>query len=90
MVEYSSAARGLERYMVGRSGDSRTPNTHFERSWEEGHHNNIHPPKVFIPKLSGWSPDVVEKIREEVARMFRDTLGVSVSSMGHAYWKPYL
>jgi hypothetical protein len=30
-----------------------------------------------------------EKIRDEVARLFRDILGVSVSGMGQSYRKPY-
>jgi hypothetical protein len=35
------------------------------------------------------SPDVVEKIRHEVVRLFRDKLGVSVSSTRQSYQKPY-
>jgi hypothetical protein len=32
--------------------------------------------------LHGWSPDVVEKIRNEATRLFRDKLDVSVSATG--------
>jgi hypothetical protein len=48
----------------------------------EGHHDNARPSGDFIPKLSGWSPDIVEKIRKEVPGLFRDKLGVSVSILG--------
>jgi hypothetical protein len=32
---------------------------------------------------------MVERIRDEVAGLFRDKLGVSVSGIGQSYWKPY-
>jgi hypothetical protein len=41
------------------------------------------------PKLNGWSPDMMEKIRDKVAGLFRDKLGVIMSGMGQSYWKPY-
>jgi hypothetical protein len=54
------------------------PNTHFELQYE-----------VFNPKLNGWSLDVVEKISDKVAGLFRDKLYVSVLGKGQSYQKHY-
>lgn len=69
-------------------GTSSTLSTHLERPQLKDLHNNARPPKTFILKLSGWLSDVVEKIREQVAGLFRDKLDVSVSSMRQSYQKP--
>jgi hypothetical protein len=53
-------------------------NTYFELQYE-----------VFNPKLNGWSLDVVEKISDKVAGLFRDRLNVSVLGKGQSYRKHY-
>jgi hypothetical protein len=44
---------------------------------------------VFTFVFNGWSLDVVEKIRDMLAGLFRDKLDVSVSATGQSYRKPY-
>jgi hypothetical protein len=41
------------------------------------------------PRSGGLSPDAMDKIREEMAELFRDRLGVSVARLGQSYQKPY-
>jgi hypothetical protein len=96
-AEYFSASREPERfnthYRTVGGGTSaprdRAPITHFDRPWAESRHSDARPLESHIPRLRGWSPDVVDKLREEVAELFRDKLGVSVSGMGQSYRKPY-
>jgi hypothetical protein len=38
---------------------------------------------------SGLPLGAMEKIREEMAKLFRDKLGVSVATVGQSYQKPY-
>jgi hypothetical protein len=33
--------------------------------------------------VEGWSPNIVNKVREEVAELFRDKFGISMSDMGY-------
>ena len=82
MVEYSSATRELERYKAGGGGINRTPSTHLGHPWEESRQNDVSQPDISTHKLNGGMPDMVERIRDEVARLFRDKLGVSVSGIG--------
>jgi hypothetical protein len=89
MTEYPLANRELERYRARGVVINRTSNTHLKHPWEEIRQNNVRQPEIFTRKLNGWLPDVAEKIRDEVAGMFRDKLGVSVSGTGQSYWKPY-
>jgi hypothetical protein len=65
-----------------------TPNTYFEHPLEESDKIMSHNLR-FYPKLNGWSLDMVEKNRDEVAGLFRDKLGVSVSGARQSYQKPY-
>jgi hypothetical protein len=55
----------------------------------EGRHDNARSSRDFIPKRSGWSLDVVEKIRKYEFGLFKDKLDVSVSSSGQSYQMPY-
>jgi hypothetical protein len=85
---YYSTTREPERFRVGGGGINRTPNTHLRHTWKESQQNDVRQPKIFTPKLNGWSPDVVEKIKDEVAMLFRDKLGVSVSGICQSCRKP--
>jgi hypothetical protein len=88
-AEYYSATREPERYSAGAGDINRTPNTHLKHPWEESRQSDVRQPEISTHKLNGWSPDMVERIRDEVPGMFRDKLGVSVSSTGQSYRKPY-
>jgi hypothetical protein len=41
------------------------------------------------PRSGGLPPNTMEKIREEMAELFRDRLRVSVARVGQSYQKPY-
>jgi hypothetical protein len=83
-VEYSSATREAERCRAGGGGINRTPSTHLGHPWEESQ-----TPEISTHKLNGGPPDMVERIRDEVVGLFKDKFGVSVSSIGQSYRKPY-
>jgi hypothetical protein len=89
MVEYSLATREPERYKAGGGGINRTPSTHLGHPWEESRQNDVSQPDISTHKLNGGLPYMVERIRDKVARLFRDKLGVSVSGIGQSYRKPY-
>jgi hypothetical protein len=65
------------------------PNIVFDQSWAEGRHNNAHPTEPHIPRVGGLPPGTIEKIREEIAELFREKLGVSVTRLGQSDRKPY-
>jgi hypothetical protein len=88
-AEYCSATREPERYRAGAGDINRTSNTHLGHPWEESRQSDVRQPEISTHKLNGWSPDMAERIRDEVAGMFRDKLGVSMSSTGQSYRKPY-
>jgi hypothetical protein len=60
----------------------------IDRSWKEGRHNNARPNEPHNLGSGGLPPGVMEKIREEMAELFRDWLGVSVARVGQSYQKP--
>jgi hypothetical protein len=82
-AEYRSATREPERCRAGAGDINRIPNTHLKHPWEESRQSDVRQPEISTHKLNGWSSDMAERIRDEVARMFRDKLGVSVSSTGN-------
>jgi hypothetical protein len=86
-AEYYSAIREPERYRAGDGDINRTPNTHLKHPWEESRQSDVRQPEISTHKLNGWSPDMAERVRDEVAGMFRDKLGVSVSGTGQSYLK---
>jgi hypothetical protein len=88
-AEYCSSTREPERYRAGAGDINRTHNTHLKHPWEESRQSDVRQPEISTHKLNGWSPDMAERIRDEVAGMFRDKLGVSVSGTGQSYQKPY-
>jgi hypothetical protein len=45
---------------------------HLEHPWVESQQNKVRQPEIFAPKRNGRSPDMVEKIRDEVAGLFID------------------
>jgi hypothetical protein len=77
-AEYCSATREPERYRAGAGDINRTPNTHLKHPWEESRQSDVRQPEISTHKLNGWSLDMAERIRDEVAGMFKDKLGVSV------------
>jgi hypothetical protein len=81
--------REPERYRAGAGDINRTPNTHLKHPWEESRQSDVRQPEISTHKLNGWSLDMAERIRDKVAGMFRDKLGVSVSGTGQSYRKPY-
>jgi hypothetical protein len=82
---YCSATREPERYRAGAGDINRTSNTHLRHPWEESRQSDVRQPEFSTHKLNGWLPDMAERIRDEVAGMFRDKLGVSMSSTGQSY-----
>jgi hypothetical protein len=52
-------------------------------------HNNVRPSVLHISGSGPIPPATMDKIREVVAELFRDRLGISVSSSGSSYQKPY-
>jgi hypothetical protein len=88
-AEYCSATREPKRYRAEPGDINRTPNTHLKHSWEENRQSDVRQPEISTHKLSGWSPDMAERIRDEVARIFRDKLDVSVLGTWQSYRKPY-
>jgi hypothetical protein len=61
----------------------------LDRPWQEGRHNSARPNEPYSPGSGGLPPGAIEKIREEMAELFRDRLGVSVARVGQSYQKPY-
>jgi hypothetical protein len=51
----------------------------IDRSRQEGRHSNALPNEPYSPGSSGLPPGAMEKITEEMAKLFRDRLGVSVA-----------
>jgi hypothetical protein len=53
-------------------------------------HANIQPtPPMFDQRVSGLAPAAIDIVREEIARAFRDKLGVSMVPGEQSYRKPY-
>jgi hypothetical protein len=88
-AENSSVTREPERNRAGGGGINRTYNTHLGHPWEESRQNDVRQPEISTHKLNGWSPDVAERIKDEVAGLFNDKLHVSVSGTGQSYRNPY-
>jgi hypothetical protein len=61
----------------------------FDRSRQEGRHSNARSNEPHSLGFGGLPPDAMEKIREEMAELFRDRLEVSVARVGQSYQKPY-
>jgi hypothetical protein len=61
----------------------------IDRSRQDGRHNNARPNEPHSLGSGGLPPGAMEKIREEMAKLFRDRLGVSVARVGQSYQKPY-
>jgi hypothetical protein len=80
--EYSLATKERNRDRAGGGGINRTTSTHLGHPWEERRHNDVRQPEISTHKLNGGPPYVGERIRDKVAGLFRDKLGVSVSSIG--------
>jgi hypothetical protein len=61
----------------------------IDRSRQEGRHNNARPNEPHSLGSSGLPSDAMEKIREDMAGLFRDRLKVSVARVRQSYQKPY-
>ena len=77
-AEYSLATRDHERYRAEGGGVNRTPTTHLGHPLEGSRQNDVRQPEISTHKLNVGPPDVVERIRDEVAGLFRDKHSVSV------------
>jgi hypothetical protein len=63
---------------------------HSSNQWGERQHANIQPtPSMFNQRAGGLAPAAIDIVREEIARAFRDKLGVSMVPGGQSYRKPY-
>jgi hypothetical protein len=61
----------------------------IDRSRQKGRHSNARPNEPHSPGSGGLSPGAMEKIRKEMAELFRYRLGVSVARVGQSYQKLY-
>jgi hypothetical protein len=59
----------------------------IDRSRQEGQHNNDRPNEPHNLGSDGLPPGAMEKIREDMAKLFRDRLEVSVARVGQSYQK---
>jgi hypothetical protein len=90
-VKYFLAPRELERFtshhtVVGHDTDMpQESDAIFDWLRVEGQHNDKWPPKPHGPRASGLPSGPMNKIQEELAELFRDKLGVSVSTPRHSY-----
>jgi hypothetical protein len=57
-------------------------------SCQEGRHSNARPNEPYSPGSGGLPPGAMEKIREDMAELFRD-IRVSVARVGQSYQNPY-
>jgi hypothetical protein len=55
----------------------------------EPYRANGNAPLMFDQRASGLAPAAIDIVREEIARAFRDKLGVSMVPGGQSYRKPY-
>jgi hypothetical protein len=82
------ASRGLNAIDNSTPYDDR-PITIIDRSRQEGRHNNARSNEPHSLGSGGLPPGAIEKIREEMAELFRDRIGVGVARVGQSYQKPY-
>jgi hypothetical protein len=61
----------------------------IDQSRQEGRHNNAQPNEPHSLGSGGLTAIAMDKIREEMAELFRGRLGVSVARVGQSYQKPY-
>lgn len=55
----------------------------------DNRHNNARPPKPHIVRSGPLTPAIMDKIWEEITKLFRDKLVISMSDLGSSYRKPY-
>jgi hypothetical protein len=63
---------------------------HNSNQWGGRQNGNIQPtPPMFDQRAGGLAPAAIDIVREEIASVFRDRLGVSMIPGGQSYRKPY-
>jgi hypothetical protein len=88
-AEYSSVPKEVERYMAMEGGTNRAPSTHLEYPWARGQHNEARRLAPLDPRVDGLPTAVVDIVRKEIAKAFRDKLRVSMYNTGQPCQKPY-
>lgn len=56
----------------------------------DNRYNNVQPPEPHNLRSGSLPPTTIDKVREEITELLRDKLGISMSSMGQSYRKPYV
>jgi hypothetical protein len=58
------------------------PDVTYSLPSAEGRHEDNRSPKPYVPKTGGLPLATMKEVREEIAKLFQDKLGVSMSSLG--------
>jgi hypothetical protein len=65
------------------------PEATFDRSRAKRRHNDNRSPKPHVLNIGALPSGTMDEVREKIDKLFRNTIGVSVSSLGQSYQRPH-
>jgi hypothetical protein len=89
LLHTTAAIHSAPTYLNHSTPYDHRPINIIDQSRQEGRHNNARPKEPHSLGSDGLLLSAMEKIREEMAELFWDRLGVSVTRVGQSYQKPY-
>lgn len=66
------------------------PETPFDHSRTERRHNDNQSPKPHVLNIGGLPSATMDEVREKIAKLFWNKIGVSLSSPGQSYQRSHL